>query len=143
MLPRHPLPDCSGTPSLREGDVIAVWISLEPETPSYERDKGPGGFTASMNTIAWLHGIGELSPTPIVFSHPGRRQTRRNGLSFIDRELEDRDVTVVSGVPATTPARTVLDLARAGGGPELHRERAGRCRVTQPDRGREATLVGS
>lgn len=103
-----------GAPSLREGDVLAAWMSLEPETPSYERDRGPGGFTASLNTAAWLHGLGELNPTPIVFSHPGRRQTRREGLSFIDRELDGGDVTVVSGIPATTPARTVLDLIDYG-----------------------------
>ena len=111
---RHGVYRAGGAPSTREEDVLAAWISLEPSTPSYLRDVGPDGFTASLNTAAWLHGFGELNATPMVFSHPGRRQTRKFALQFIKRELAKCDIVIVAGIPATSPTRTIIDLVRYG-----------------------------
>lgn len=110
----HGVYRAGGAPSARTEDVLAAWMGLVPDVPSYLRDKGPGGFTASLNTAAWLQDIGELGPVPITFSHPARRQTRQQGLSFIRRGLAPEDVAVVSGIPATTAFRTVLDLIDFG-----------------------------
>lgn len=110
----HGVYRAAGAPPVREEDVLAAWLSLEPGAPSYERDKGPGGFVASLNTASWLLGIGELNPGPITFSHPTRRQTRKDGIRFLKRELSPADVTVAGGIPVTTAARTMGDLVAYG-----------------------------
>lgn len=103
----------AAAPSLREEDVYAEWISLDPLTPAYERPVDGSGFTASLNTAAWLQGFGELKPTPAVFSFPERRQTRGH-TRFLKRDLPAADIVIVAGIPATTPRRTVLDLIDYG-----------------------------
>ena len=104
----------AGSPPLREEDVLAAWMALDPKTPMYERQKGASDFVASLNTAAWLLGIGELNPVPMVFSHPQRRQTRKEGLVFLKRELEPSGITIVGGMPVTTAERTVIDLVAYG-----------------------------
>lgn len=110
----HGVYRAGGAPSTRVEDVLAAWMEFDPSTPTYLRDKGPQGFTASLNTAAWLHGIGVLNPVPLAFSHPKRRQTSKKQLRFLKRELELDDITVVSGIPVTSPRRTVLDLLDYG-----------------------------
>ena len=104
----------AGSPPLREEDVLAAWMGLDPKTPMYERQKGASDFVASLNTAAWLLGIGELNPVPMVFSYPRRHQTRKEGLVFLKREIEPSDITVVCGMPATTADRTIVDLIAYG-----------------------------
>lgn len=99
-----------GAPLFREVEILAAWMALEPTLLLSQRDRGAGGFVASLNTAAWLQELGELNPTPITFSHPARRQVRKRGLLFVKRELAESDVTEAGGIPATTPGRTVLDL---------------------------------
>lgn len=110
----HGVYRAGGAPSIRCEDVLAAWIGLEPAVPSYQRDKGPGGFAASFNTAAWLLGLGELNPSPITFSYPVRRQTRKQGLVFIKRELAAENIVSVEGIPVTAAPRTVLDLVDFG-----------------------------
>lgn len=110
----HGVYRAGGAPTGRVEEVLAIWIAFEPSSPSYQRDRGPNGFTASLNTAAWLQELGELNPTPITFSHPSRRQTRKKGLIFLKRELKEADIVVVSGVPTTSASRTVLDLIDYG-----------------------------
>lgn len=102
-----------GAPSQREEDVFAVWLSLNPGrcpgSPSAECDP-----IAMCATAAWLHGIGEVGPTPYEFCTEERRQTQRPGLVLRKRKIDAADVTVVSGIPATTPSRTVVDLIDCG-----------------------------
>lgn len=106
----HGVYRAGGAPSIRAEEILAAWMALNPNVPTYQRDRGPNGFTASLNTAAWLLELGELNPTPITFSHPSRRQTRKKGLIFLKRKLEETDIVIVSGIPTTSAARTVLDL---------------------------------
>ena len=102
-----------GAPSQREEDVFATWLSLNPGrrpgSPPAERDPIAMGATA-----AWLHGIGEVGPTPYEFCADERRQTQRPDLVLRKRKTDAADVTVVSGIPTTTPSRTVIDLIDYG-----------------------------
>lgn len=102
-----------GTPGQREEDVFAAWLSLNPGrrpgSPPAERDPIAMGATA-----AWLHCIGEVGPTPYEFCTDERRQTQRPDLVLRKRKIETADVTVVSGIPTTTPSRTVIDLIDYG-----------------------------
>ncbi len=104
----------AGAPSTREEDVYAAWLATDPAALAYLRPRDASGCVASLGTAAWLHGLGELKPEPVTFSCPRRKQSRSDSLRFLKRELPDSDVRVVSGIPATTPKRTVLDLIDYG-----------------------------
>lgn len=101
----------AGAPCAREEDVLAAWLSLVPE-----REPGERGFevVASGATSAWLQQLGELLPDPLEFSCAARRQTQRPGLRLKRRAIDPSDVVVAAGVPATSAARTVLDLIDDG-----------------------------
>lgn len=103
----------STAPSFREEEVYAMWLSLDPKTPSFDRGKATVNFVASLNTAAWLLNLGELEPEPMVFSHEKRRQTRRN-IRFIKRKIDVADVEMVAGIPTTNPKMTILDLIKTG-----------------------------
>jgi hypothetical protein len=49
----------------------------------------------------------------IEFISPVRRQTQRSEISYRQRGLGPGDVTIVSGLPATTVERTIADLVEA------------------------------
>ena len=65
-------------------------------------------------TAAWLHGFGEIEPSPYEFCMPNRKQTKRPNLVLRKREFDPDDVALVAGIPATKPARTVVDLIDYG-----------------------------
>lgn len=109
----HGVYRAASAPSSREEDVYASWLALDPASPAFDRPCDGSGFTASLNTAAWLQDLGELKPSPMVFSSPERRQSR-TGLRFLKRTLHDADITVVAGIPVTTAKRTVLDLLDHG-----------------------------
>lgn len=99
-----------GAPSVREESVYAAWLSLIP-------DRQPGAPMAAERvpvamraTAAWLQGLGEIGPEPLEFCCGKRRQTQREGLIVHKRLLNARDIVHVGGIPATSPALTVLDL---------------------------------
>ncbi len=104
----------AAAPIIREEDVYAAWLATSPETPAYLRSLNESDCVASLGTAAWLHGLGELKPEPITFSCPARKQSRNSSLRFLKRTLSADDVCVISGIPATTPRRTILDLLDYG-----------------------------
>lgn len=103
-----------GAPSVREEGVYAAWLSLVP-------DREPGAPAAIERvpvamgaTSAWLQELGEVGPEPLEFCCGERRQTQRERLTVHKRALDARDVVYVGGMPATSPALTVLDLIDGG-----------------------------
>lgn len=106
----HGVYKAATAPSPREENVYAAWLALDPTVPAWERPTDGTGFTASLNTAAWLHDLGELKADPLTFSSPTRQQTRNKRLHLLKRQLQPKDVTLVAGIPTTTLVRTVLDL---------------------------------
>ncbi|WP_226533142.1 type IV toxin-antitoxin system AbiEi family antitoxin [Microbacterium paraoxydans] len=78
------------------------------------------GTAACTQTAAWIHGAGDAPP---VVHHVKRCIDRRirpitsARLVFHDTVLPDVDIELIGGVPVSTPARTMLDLATT-----LHRD---------------------
>ncbi len=67
-------------------------------------------------SAAWLWGIDlyplqEVVPRLDAFVLRGRRRVERVQASGGERDLADRDLVTLRGVPVTTPLRTALDLA--------------------------------
>lgn len=102
-----------GAPSPREEDVLAAWLSINPDRKPGD-PSGGGAPVATGATAAWLYGLGEIGPVPYEFCTDERRQTQRTHVRLRKRRLPPEDVTIVAGIPVTTPARTVVDLIDEG-----------------------------
>jgi len=79
----------------------------------------PSGAAICRRTAAWLHGVdarlpGEhTQPPPLECLVPrGATPPRRPGVAAYSSALGPDDISMISGVPATTPSRTALDIAR-------------------------------
>jgi very-short-patch-repair endonuclease len=68
------------------------------------------GAVASHRTAAWIYGLLRSRPGTIHLTAPTRQRLKRDFVVHFAR-LEDADVMTVDGIPVTSPARTVLDLA--------------------------------
>lgn len=72
---------------------------------------GPGS-AASHATAGALWRIDGCQPGPAHITTPRNRHVDLGGIRvFRKRDLSDVDVTRVDGIPTTTPARTLIDLA--------------------------------
>jgi very-short-patch-repair endonuclease len=73
---------------------------------------GPGSLL-SYYSAAWLRGLMKTSPEPFHVTAPGPRRLRRRPPVRIHRarNLVDADRAIVEGIPVTSVARTLLDLA--------------------------------
>jgi predicted transcriptional regulator of viral defense system len=91
--------------------VRAAWLASDPGRSAEERlGDGVTGVVVGGASAAYLHGIGDLQPEPVQLYSPVRRQTERPEIRYRIRQLEERDVTLVEGLPATTLERTIADL---------------------------------
>lgn len=92
-------------------DEQAVWLSLRPDVASWTRPKlDPDGAVISHRSAARLYGLGEFVNDRVELTVP-RRRTMRDPTVLIHRaKLTDAEVTVIDGLPTTTPLRTICDL---------------------------------
>ncbi|MFS4488441.1 type IV toxin-antitoxin system AbiEi family antitoxin domain-containing protein [Dietzia kunjamensis] len=112
---RHGVYASTSTPVTTVLEVRAQWLALKPHALAAERRNSDGlDAVVSHETAAQLHGIGDLPSEAIIFTTPGRRQTRQPGVRFITAALSPDEVIDMDGLPVTSVGRTVLDLARAG-----------------------------
>ena len=102
-------------PSHRAGpqdEIRAAWLSLEPKKFIDERWEDEQPVVVSHESAARIHGIGRLIPPKFTFSTSGTKQTRQQGIRiYTRRELAEADIVSVDGLPVTSIARTVGDLA--------------------------------
>ena len=102
----YALPSASGGPlqALR-----AAWLAT---------DSRPVGtkpaVVVSGQSAAVVHGLGDFVASTYEFSTSVRRQTSQKDLKYRVRELPASDVSQVDGLPVTTVARTIHDLASSG-----------------------------
>ena len=95
-----------------EDEIRAAWLSLEPKKFIDERWEDEWPVVVSHESAARIHGIGRLIPPKLTFSTGGTKQTRQQGIRiYTRRELAEADIVSVDGLPVTSVARTVGDLA--------------------------------
>lgn len=97
----YALPSAQGD---RHGDLRAAWMAAG----ATER------IVVSGESAAALHGLGDVLPSKHEFTTPLRKQTSQPDVRYRMRDLADRDVVWVGGVPVTSVAHTVADLAEGG-----------------------------
>lgn len=101
----------AGVPGDQYEDLRAAWLSTEPKLRADERIKEPTrGVVVASSSAAMLHGIGDLWANRHEFVAPKRRQTQRSEVRFRQRQLDERDVALVEGLPSMTVERTLADL---------------------------------
>jgi hypothetical protein len=108
-------------PAIRRRLVDQTWIEVAPRVYAIATGTPPSfvqclhalvlstGGVACGESAAWLHGLGPEPATPTVLVH--RRRRRAAGSPHSTDALPTCDVTVIDGIPCTTAARTVIDLA--------------------------------
>ncbi|MEV0110480.1 type IV toxin-antitoxin system AbiEi family antitoxin domain-containing protein [Nocardia sp. NPDC050799] len=108
-----------GVPDSPVEPLRAEWLALEPARTVGDRigDEVPVGIV-SHRSAADLHRLGDLDADYIEFTVTARRGTRSPDVRFHRAVLTPGDWTLVDGLPVTTPARTIADLAatRTDGG---------------------------
>jgi len=95
-----------------QDEIRAAWLALEPKKFIDERWEDEWPVVVSHESAARIHGIGRLIPPKLTFSTGGTKQTRQQGIRiYTRRTLAEGDIVSVDGLPVTSIARTVADLA--------------------------------
>jgi predicted transcriptional regulator of viral defense system len=87
----------------------AAWLATGSRPPGNQPLAVVSGESA-----AAVHGLGDLLPSKYEFTTAVRRQSTQPDTRYRKRDLPDGDATWVDGLPVTTIARTVKDLATGG-----------------------------
>jgi predicted transcriptional regulator of viral defense system len=105
----------SGAPASRFVDIQVAWLSTDPNKLAEERlAERQNSVVVGGHTAAYLYDAGSLWPTPYLFITPIRRQTQRPEIVFRKRDLAERDIVVIDGIPVTSPEYTIAMLAAEG-----------------------------
>lgn len=94
-------------------DLKVAWLALEPGRVVAERVLDAAPAVVSHRSAALAHGLGDLDADELEFTTVGRKQSRRPDVRLHRGEIAESDWSLVSGLPVTTPARTIEDLAIA------------------------------
>lgn len=92
-------------------DVRAAWLATDAAVAAEDRLGSDDPVVVSHVSAAGVHQLGDLLAARHEFSSPVRRQTTQKDLRFHRCEVPTRDITWVEGLPVTSVARTVGDLA--------------------------------
>lgn len=111
---RHGVYAAAGAPFSPRRNIQAAWLALQPEVPAHQRVREPTGAVVSHAAAANLLGLGDVDADLMEFTSPVRRQSRSHDVKVHVGQVDKRDKTQVDGLPTTTAARTVQDLAAAG-----------------------------
>jgi hypothetical protein len=101
----------AGVPMDPLDELRAAWLGLEPARTAGDRLADEIPDVVSDRSAAVLFGFGDVEADVHEFTVAARRQTRRDDVRFHRRKLGSRDWTLHAGLPATTPAVTIRDLA--------------------------------
>lgn len=108
----------AGAPAEPLDSLRVAWLTLDPSRLASQRVRDVSPEVVSHRSAASLHGLGDLDADMHEFTTTTRKQTRRDDIRLHRGHLTPGDWTVVDGLPVTTVARTVADLAasRVDGG---------------------------
>lgn len=93
-------------------EIRAAWLSTSPRTIAEERLKEDPPIVISHVSAASVLELGDITPATHMFSSPVRKQSSAADIRHRVTPLPAEDITVVEGLPVTTPLRTIADLAK-------------------------------
>jgi predicted transcriptional regulator of viral defense system len=92
-------------------DLRAAWLALMPDLRAAERLREPDAVL-SHRSAAKYHQLGDLDADRFEFTVGHRRQSRRSEMRFHQEVLTPSQWQITTGLPVTTIAKTIEDLAR-------------------------------
>lgn len=116
---RHGVYAITGTALTAVIELKAQWLAIRPDMMAADRLRDESlakEAVVSHSTAADLWGIGDLWPDGYHFTVQKRRRSRQPEVHFHRADLEDGawEIHKGTGLPITTVARTIADLADAG-----------------------------
>ncbi|MFD4456995.1 type IV toxin-antitoxin system AbiEi family antitoxin domain-containing protein [Nocardia sp. NPDC058480] len=89
-----------------------AWLAIDPGLPAWERlDQDVPGGVLSHATAARMHDLGDMDADTVELTAPRRIRLSLPDVIVHRGELTRDDWEIVDGVPVTTVARTIGDLA--------------------------------
>lgn len=93
----------------------AEWLMLKPEIHAQDRIRNlRDEVVVASTTAAWLYQAGDFRPTPFTFFSSEKIQRAAKHVRTSIRKLRPEEISLVQGLPTTTPERTIQDLLREG-----------------------------
>jgi predicted transcriptional regulator of viral defense system len=102
-----------GAPPEPADEVRAAWLALDPGRRAAERAREASPAVVSYRSAAVLHDLGNLDADVHEFTTARRKQSRRPDIKLHRGHVPAGEWTIVDGLPVTTVARTIADLAAA------------------------------
>ena len=100
--------------------VKAAWLSLFPKETAFDRLRArPRDAVVAGRTAACMHGDTELHESPCVFAVAEGKRSAREDVELYPWHVDETDVVLIEGLPATSVERTVADLVRSNEDPSL------------------------
>lgn len=93
-------------------ELRAAYALTAPEKFSHERMADFDGVAVSGATAAFIHGIGDMYPSPYEFLVPSRFNSRHTSVSFSVSHVEEDDIIWKARVPVTRVEHTIAHLVR-------------------------------
>jgi predicted transcriptional regulator of viral defense system len=100
----------TGAPGDEFDELRGAWLGLSPKLIASDRLRHPDAIV-SFRSAARVHGLGDLDADRHEFTVDRRRTSRRTDIRFHRGPITDNDWRLVNGLPTTTIAKTVADLA--------------------------------
>ena len=94
-------------PGSRHEDLFIAWL-----------ETGPHSLISHDSALA-LYDLSDALPAAIHLTVPRTASRRRRGLRLHTNQISKQEITTFEGLPVTTVARTIADVARAGLAGEL------------------------
>ena len=101
-----------GSGSEQTDELVAAWKLTAPDRFTHERLQAEAwdGVAVGGATAASLLGIEDFYLSPYRIYAPRRINSRNKAVSFAVRRVARDEVSFASGLPVTTPERTIFDL---------------------------------
>lgn len=93
-------------------EIRAAWLSTRPGILAEERFQEDNPIVVSHVSAASVLELGDITPATHTFTSSKRKQSSAADISHRTADLRDEDWMIVRGLPVTTVARTIRDLAR-------------------------------
>ena len=110
-----------GSGSKQTDELAAAWKLTAPDRFTHERMQAEAwdGVAVGGTTAASLLGIGGFYLSPYRIYAARRINSRNKAASFAVRKVARDEVSFASGLPVTTPERTIFDLVADDEDPSL------------------------
>ncbi|KDA04636.1 transcriptional regulator [Microbacterium sp. CH12i] len=96
----------AGAPEPEHEEILAAWLSVSDGA----RTADESAVVVAGTAAARLHGLGDLWVDVIDLVCARRRTSRNPRVRMRMLQLQPREITLIDGVPAMTPMRTIADL---------------------------------